>query len=56
MNAVEMPDRVAENLVIFIRQVNGTLPRKRLESEFKKLRATDVTLIEGFGYDVLGEQ
>ena len=26
--AVEMPDRVAENLVLYIRQNNGTSPRK----------------------------
>jgi len=38
MDAVEMPDRVAENLVVFIRQNNGTLPKKRRDGEFGKLR------------------
>jgi len=47
MEAVEMPDRVAENLVMFIRQNNGTLSKKRREAEFKSLRDDEVTLIEG---------
>jgi hypothetical protein len=47
MDAVEMPDRVAENLVMFIRQNNGILSKKRREGEFKKLRDEEVTLIEG---------
>jgi hypothetical protein len=42
-----MPDRVAENLVMFIRQNNGTLSKRRREGEFKKLRDEEVTLIEG---------
>jgi hypothetical protein len=51
MDAVEMPDRVAENLVMFIRQNNGTLSKKRREAEFKKLRDEEVTLIEGIVND-----
>lgn len=47
MDAVEMPDRVAENLVLFIRQNNGTLSKKRREGDFKKLREEEVTVIEG---------
>jgi hypothetical protein len=46
MDAVEMPDRVAENLVMFIHQNNGTLSKKRREGEFNKLSADEVTLIE----------
>jgi hypothetical protein len=46
MEAVEMPDRVAETLVMFIRQNKGTLPRKRREGEFSKLRDDEVRLIE----------
>ena len=46
MDAVEMPDRVAENLVIFIRQNDGTLSKKRRAGEFNKLRDDEVTLIE----------
>ena len=51
MDAVEMPDRVAENLVMFIRQNNGTLSKKRREGEFKKLREEEVTLIEGIVHE-----
>ena len=47
MDAVEMPDRVAENLVMFIRQDNGTLSKKRRDGEFNKLRDDEVALIEG---------
>jgi hypothetical protein len=46
MDAVEMPDRVADNLVMFIHQNNGTLSKKRREGEFNKLSADEVTLIE----------
>ena len=45
MEAVEMPDRVAENLIMFIRQNNGTLPKKRREGEFKALSSEEVRLI-----------
>jgi hypothetical protein len=51
MDAVEMPDRVAENLVVFIRQNKGTLSKKRRKGEFKKLRDEEVTLIEGMVND-----
>ncbi len=47
MDVVEMPDRVAENLVMFVRQNNGTLSKQRREGEFKKLSDGEVTLIEG---------
>jgi hypothetical protein len=47
MEAVEMPDRVAGNLVMFIRQNNGMLSRNRREHEFRQLRDDEVRLIEG---------
>ena len=47
MDAVEMPDRIAENLVAFIRQNNGRLSKNRREGEFRKLNDDEVTLIEG---------
>lgn len=47
MDAVEMPDRVAENLIIYIRQNSGSLSKKRRRGEFKQLREGEVTLIEG---------
>ncbi len=46
MDAVEMPDRLAENLVRFIRQNKGKLPRKRREGEFNTLRDEEVLRIE----------
>lgn len=57
MNTVEMPDRVAENLVRHIRLNDGKLGRKRREGEFAKLTEDEVTAIEAIvreafdGYD-----
>jgi hypothetical protein len=60
MNTVEMPDRMAENLVMFIRQNKGTLAKRRRTEEFQKLRDEEVASLEaivrdafeGFGEDV----
>lgn len=52
MDAVEMPDRLAENLVMFIRQNKGSLSKNRREHEFKALRDGEVALIEGIVRDV----
>ncbi len=46
MNAVEMPDRLAESLIIFIRQNGGTLAKRRREKEFAKLTNDEVKMIE----------
>ena len=46
MDTVEMPDRLAENLVMFIRQNKGTLSKKRRTEEFRKLRDGEVASIE----------
>jgi hypothetical protein len=46
MEMVEMPDRVAENLVMFIRQNKGTLSKRRRAEEFKALRDEEVAAIE----------
>ena len=46
MNTVEMPDRMAENLVGFIRLNEGELGRKRREDEFEKLTDDEVASIE----------
>jgi hypothetical protein len=51
MDAVEMPDRLAENLVMFIRQNKGSLSENRREHEFKALRDDEITLIEGIVRD-----
>ena len=46
MNMVEMPDRMAENLIRFIRLNEGKLGRKRREAEFAKLTDDEVSSIE----------
>ncbi len=51
MNTVEMPDRVAANLVMAIRRNKGTLAKKRRKGEFNKLREDEVVLIEGIVRD-----
>ena len=51
MDTVEMPDRLAEDLVMFIRQNKGALPKKRREGEFKELRDDEVAQIEGIVND-----
>jgi hypothetical protein len=47
MDMVEMPNRMAENLVLYIRQNNGSLSKRRRESEFKQLTGEEVAVIEG---------
>jgi Fic/DOC family len=51
MEAVEMPDRLAETLIMFIRQNNGTLPNKRRANEYKKLSDREVGLLESIVRD-----
>jgi hypothetical protein len=46
METVEMPDRIAENLVLFIRQNGGTLSKKRRQAEFEQLTDDEVQRIE----------
>jgi hypothetical protein len=46
MNTVEMPDRFAGNLIVFIRQNHGSLPKRRREKEFKALTDQEVTTLE----------
>jgi hypothetical protein len=46
MDAIEMPDRLAENLVMFIRQNQGSLSKNRRKNEFNALRDDEVTLVE----------
>lgn len=46
MNTVEMPDRLAEDLIMFIRQNGGTLPKRRREGTFKALEDDEVVRLE----------
>ncbi len=46
MEAVEMPDRVAEDLVMFIRQNGGALSKKRRQAEFRQMTDDEVQRVE----------
>lgn len=46
MNAVEMPDRLAQNLITFIRQNDGRLAKKRRTGEFHALSDDEVERVE----------
>ncbi|MFQ5534912.1 MAG: Fic family protein [Sphingomonadales bacterium] len=46
MEYVEMPNRLAQNLILFVRQNNGTIPKKRRAKEFADLTDEEVTTIE----------
>jgi len=46
MDAVEMPDQMAENLIRYIRLNGGRLGKKRRESEFKKLTVKEMAALE----------
>ncbi|WP_372992999.1 hypothetical protein [Sulfitobacter sp.] len=46
MNAIEMPDRLADDFIMFVRQNGGKLPKRRREKEFAKLSDKEVALLE----------
>lgn len=46
MDTVEMPDRLAENLILFVRQNGGRLSRRRREKEFAALTDEEVQALE----------
>ena len=52
MNTVEMPDRIAENLIRYIRMNENELGRKRREGEFVKLTDSEVASIEAIVREV----
>lgn len=51
MNAIEMPDRLAADFVMFVRQNDGSLSRKRREREFAPLTDREVERLEGIVQD-----
>ncbi len=51
MDTVEMPDRLAENLLTFIRKNNGALGKKRRENEFAALTDEEVVALEAIVRD-----
>jgi hypothetical protein len=46
MDAVEIPDRLAESFIQYVRQNNGRLGKKRRENEFAKLTDEEVRALE----------
>ncbi len=48
---IEMPDRLAQNLILFIRQNNGTLSKTKREKEFYKLTDEEVHSLESIVQD-----
>ena len=51
MNAVEMPDRQAEDLVMFIRENHGNPVSNRRRREYARLRDDEVRLLEDIVHD-----
>ena len=52
MDRIEMPDRLAQNLIMFIRQNNGTLSKRQRKSEFAALTDAEVQSLELIIQDV----
>jgi hypothetical protein len=46
MDTVDMPDRLAEDLILFIRRNQGVLSKKRRTGQFSKLEDNEVTQME----------
>jgi len=55
METVEMPDRVAQDLIMFIRQNDGKLPKRRREKEFAALTDEEAARIEAICDEVFGD-
>jgi len=56
METVDMPDRLAQNLIMFMRQNGGTIPKKRRENEFAALTDEEAKLIEAIYGEVFGDE
>ena len=51
VEAIEVPARIAEDLVLFIRQNHGSLPRKRRQRTFRELSDEEVNRVESIVVD-----
>lgn len=51
MDIVEMPDRVAADLIMFIRQNEGVLPKRRRQGDFAALTDSEVMTLEAIVRD-----
>jgi len=52
MEMVDMPDRLAQNLILFIRQNDGTLSKRKREKDFSALTDDEVKGLENIVQDV----
>lgn len=55
MATVEMPDHLAQNLIMFIRQNSGRLPKRRREKEFHALTDDEVAGIEAICDEIFAD-
>ena len=55
MEAVDVPDRLAQDLIMFIRQNGGKLPKRRREREFAALSDEEAAHIEAICKEVFGD-
>jgi hypothetical protein len=55
METVEMPDRLAQDVIMFIRQNNGKLPKNRRERESAALTDEETKRIEEIYREVFGD-
>ena len=46
MDTVDMPDRLAKDFIMFVRQNHGALPKSRRSHEFSKLTDDEVGALE----------
>lgn len=56
MEAIEMPDRLVQNLILFMRKNDGKLPKKRREKEFVALTDDEVSRIEEIYREAFAEE
>ena len=52
MEIVDMPDRLAQNLLMFMRQNGGAIPKNRRENEFAALTDDEAKRIEAIYSEV----
>ena len=55
METVEMPDRLAQDLIMFIRQNDGKLPNRRREREFAALTDEEAAQVEAICEEVFDD-
>jgi hypothetical protein len=48
---IEMPDRLAQNLILYIRQNEGALSKRKREKEFSALTEAEVHALESIVQD-----